>query len=372
MKVCHMTSAHMPEGTRIFHKECMSLAAMGYEVYLIEKGNTYEKNGVHIVGIGNIGKSRYERFTKATKLIYREAIRIDADLYHFHDPELMLCAMQLKKKGKKVIFDSHEDTAHAITGKKWIPRMLRPFVYKAYSFYQGMICRRIDAIVTVTPHLVDYFKKYNHEVVQIANYPNFTEKYIQPKFETKQVVFAGGINKQWNHKVIMEAVKTIEGCRYLLCGWGSDEYLEELKADCCWKFVDFKGKIPFKEVAEELSNAFAGMALLEPSANTNGMQGTMGNTKIFEEMMAGLPVICTNFVLWKEFIDKYDCGFCVNPKSVKDICAAIRYLYENPDRAREMGLNGRRAIKQEFNWQNEKNKLAALYERILQIGGTLE
>ena len=364
MKVCHMTSAHMPEDTRIFHKECISLADMGYDVYLIEQGNTYEKNGVHIIGIGNIGKSRYERFTKATKLVYNAAIMVDADLYHFHDPELMWCAMQLKKRGKKVIFDSHEDTAHSITGKRWIPKMLRPFVYKVYSFYQGMVCRHIDAIVTVTPHLVDFFKRYNNEVVQIANYPDYTETYIQPNFEKKQVICAGGISKQWNHNVIMEAVNRIEGCKYLLCGWGSDEYLEELKSNHCWKSVNFRGKIPYTQVAEELSNAFAGMALLEPSANTNGMQGSMGNTKIFEEMMAGLPIICTDFVLWKEFIDKYNCGFCVKPKSVEDICTAIKYLLDNPERAKEMGLNGRKAIKEEFNWQNEKKKLFALYERI--------
>ena len=80
--------------------------------------------------------------------------------------------------------------------------------------------------------------------------------------------------------------------------------------------------------------------------------------------MAGLPIICTDFVLWKEFIDKYNCGFCVKPKSVEDICTAIKYLLDNPERAKEMGLNGRKAIKEEFNWQNEKKKLFALYERI--------
>ena len=50
IRVCHMTSAHDPEDIRIFHKECVSLAKAGYEVYLVERGESYEKNGVHIVG----------------------------------------------------------------------------------------------------------------------------------------------------------------------------------------------------------------------------------------------------------------------------------------------------------------------------------
>lgn len=360
-----MTSAHMPEDTRIFHKECVSLAEAGYEVYLIEQGDTYEKKGVHIIGIGNIGKNRYERFTKAVKAVYKSAVEVDADLYHFHDPELMRCAMRLKRKGKKVIFDSHEDTAQAIIEKPWIPKALRPFVYKVYSFYQSRICRHIDAVVTVTPHLVDYFKKYNSKVVQIANYPEVSEYYLQPKFEEKQVAFAGGITRQWNHEKIMEAVGRVGNCKYLLCGWGSDDYLNELRVNRDWKVVNFRGKIPYTEVPVQLSNAFAGMALLNPNKNTNGIQGSMGNTKIFEEMMAGLPVICTNFVLWQEFVERYNCGFCVNPDNIDEIIEAIQYLFNNPEEARKMGLNARKAIEKEFNWKNEKKKLIELYKKMI-------
>ena len=58
VKVCHMTSAHGPGDTRIFHKECVSLAAVGYEVYLVERGESYEMSGVHVIGIGQPSGSR--------------------------------------------------------------------------------------------------------------------------------------------------------------------------------------------------------------------------------------------------------------------------------------------------------------------------
>ena len=52
IKVCHMTSAHSPHDTRIFYKECVSLAKAGYEVYLVQRGECCEEIGVHVVGVG--------------------------------------------------------------------------------------------------------------------------------------------------------------------------------------------------------------------------------------------------------------------------------------------------------------------------------
>ena len=81
--------------------------------------------------------------------------------------------------------------------------------------------------------------------------------------------------------------------------------------------------------------------------------------------MAGLPVICTNFVRWKGCVDRWHCGICVDPENVDEIAAAIRYLLDHPDEARQMGENGRRAVKEEFNWGVEEKKLLALYEKLL-------
>lgn len=91
----------------------------------------------------------------------------------------------------------------------------------------------------------------------------------------------------------------------------------------------------------------------------------MGNTKIFEEMLAGLPVVCTDFVLWREFVDRYHCGICVDPQDADAIASAVWYLLDHPEEARQMGENGRRAVKEEFNWNVEERKLLALYEEVL-------
>lgn len=95
----------------------------------------------------------------------------------------------------------------------------------------------------------------------------------------------------------------------------------------------------------------------------------MGNTKIFEEMMAGLPVVCTDFVLWQEFVDRWHCGICVDPEDPAAVTSAIQYLLTHPEEAKQMGENGRKAVKEEFNWGVEEKKLLALYEDILNKKG---
>lgn len=74
-KVCHMTNVHGVEDVRIFQKECVSLAKAGYEVYLVERGESYEKNGVHIVGVGDIPADRRRRMTRAPERSMRRRER---------------------------------------------------------------------------------------------------------------------------------------------------------------------------------------------------------------------------------------------------------------------------------------------------------
>ena len=103
IKVCHLTSAHKAKDDRIFVKECISLAKAGYEVYIIAPdAENSVCDHVHFLGINSfkIKSSRVQRFVKVGRLVYQKAVELDADIYHLHDPELLLYGLKLKRKGK--------------------------------------------------------------------------------------------------------------------------------------------------------------------------------------------------------------------------------------------------------------------------------
>lgn len=364
-RVCHMTSAHAPEDERLFFKECMSLAAHGYETYLVARGNSYEKNGVHIVGVGDLPQKRRKRMTEGARKVYAAAKTLDADLYHFHDPELLPYGLKLKREGKKVIFDSHEDTAQQIMEKMWIPAPVRVPMCCVFNRYQKHVCRQLDAVVSVTPHICDSFRPFSKRVEMITNYPRLEPLPDRTVVHPDTLCFAGGIAEQWCHREILSALERCPNCTYVLCGDLDSDYGQSLRQMSGWKQVDCVGRIPHEQVHALLGTCGIGMSLLKPGHNTGFQLGTMGNTKIFEEMMAGLPIICTDFTLWKKFVERYHCGICVDPTSVDEIASAVCCLLDHPEQSRQMGENGRRAVEQEFNWSNEEKKLLVLYEDIL-------
>ncbi len=364
VKVCHMTSAHKTNDGRIFLKECTSLAKAGYDVYLVGRGESREENGVHVIGVGEPTGGRLSRMTTFKKKVYKAALAIDADIYHFHDPELLSCGKKLKKKGKKVIFDSHELYSEQILNKTYL-HCLRYPVAKWYKGYEKRIVKKIDAVVVVTPQMQTHFAKAERFVPVISNFPIWKKRGVVTPSEEKSLCFAGGIDKQWNHHVIVEALQNLSSVKYNLCGVSDETYLESLKGQAGWGKVNYYGQVPFKEAQKIIQQSHIGVALLSPSGNTDGQNGTMGNTKLFEIMMAGKPVICTNFVLWKNIIDKYDCGICIDPQSEEQLTEAISYLLAHPEEAKRMGENGRKAVKEEFNWGVEEKKLLQLYEDLL-------
>ena len=86
--------------------------------------------------------------------------------------------------------------------------------------------------------------------------------------------------------------------------------------------------------------------------------------KIFEYMSAGVPIIASNFPLWKKLVEENDCGLCVDPNEPKQISEAIDYIHQNPEHADRMGKNGLECVQSQFNWEKEQEKLIALYKSI--------
>ena len=121
--------------------------------------------------------------------------------------------------------------------------------------------------------------------------------------------------------------------------------------------VKFIGKISRKEVNELYGKARAGIVIYQPAANHMEAQPI----KMFEFMAAGLPVVASNFPLWKRIIEGNQCGISVNPQNAAEVKKACETLLQNPDLAQKYGKNGKKAVDQKYNWNVEEKSLLRLY-----------
>ncbi|MCI8779905.1 MAG: glycosyltransferase family 4 protein [Lachnospiraceae bacterium] len=362
-RVCHVTSAHRRYDTRIFQKECRTLAKEGYEVYLlVNDGNGSEvREQVKIISTGFWAQNRKDRFFKSHKKLLEKALEINADIYHFHDPDLLFWGLRLKKKGKTVIFDSHEIVREDIMDKAYIPKVMRFLISKVYSVCEEYVLKSIDAVIGVDPYQMRLLNKIGNNATMITNYPECIE--VEDREITKNgICFAGAICSLWSHEKILNILDKTD-VKYRLCGVAEDLYLENLKKHRNWKYVDYKGVMDHEDVLGFLEESIAGMALLGRIHNL-GPEGTLGNTKIFEYMRAGIPIIATDFPLWKRIINKYKCGICVDLDKEEEIIEAIHFICNNPVEARKMGENGRQAYMEKFNWDTQIPALVGLYKKL--------
>lgn len=128
-----------------------------------------------------------------------------------------------------------------------------------------------------------------------------------------------------------------------------------------WAVVNELGFVDRKGVRDVLGRSFAGLVTLHPVPNYLDALPV----KMFEYMAAGIPVIASDFPLWREIIESSQCGVCVNPMKPEEIAQAVDRLVNNPAEARQLGENGRRAVLDRYNWAVEEKKLFQLYEYIL-------
>ncbi len=366
-KVCHIISGHDTNDIRVFQKECVSLAKEGYDVTLLcsdAKGDR-EINGVKISSIAKNPKSRLSRFLFSTKSFYKKAKQIDAEIYHIHEPFLLGVGKKLKKKGKKVIFDSHEDYPSFLLEKEYIPKIFRKIVSRHYEKKERKIVSRFDAAVGVTPNLVNRLKQFQSNTVLLTNYPILINNLPDPQLDKKQIVFAGQIERVWKVDNVIKAINGIDEVNFEIRTRSFDaSYFKDLQTLPGWKKVNFAENATHDEVMQLLSESYCGIAIIDYCRNMGGKDGTLGCNKLFEYMMAGIPVLCTDFKLWQNLIDEYKCGICVDPNDVEAIKQALEFLFENKELAIEMGMNGRRAVREKYNWDIEKIKLLDLYKNL--------
>ena len=364
--VVHLTSAHPRDDIRVFLKECRSLAAHGHELVLVVADGRGDevRDGVMIADVGRPW-GRLSRMFKSTRRVLRKAIALDADIYHLHDPELLPVGLKLKRCGKKVVFDAHEDVPKQILGKHYLYPWVRHILSWGFAHFEHYACKRFDGVVAATPYIRDKFLPINPRSVDINNFPMTGEFESVPPWSDKanEVCYVGSIAQIRGVKELVRAMESVRTpVRLNLVGGFAEAQVEaEVRTYAGWSRVNAMGVQDRPGVREVLGRSVAGVVTLHPISNYLDALPI----KMFEYMSAGIPVIASNFDLWRTIVQENQCGLCVPPLDPAAIASAIDHLVSHRDEAETMGKNGRQAVLSRYNWAREETKLIEFYGRLL-------
>jgi len=373
-KVCILTSVHLPFDGRIFHRAAKSLAKAGYEVVLIARHDKEEVvDGVRVVPLPQ-PRNRIHRMTALLWRVYRLAMKENADVYHFHDPELMIVGLLLKLRGKKTIWDVHEHYPNSILDKYYLAKPLRRLISRSFDLFERAVVRFFDYVIYTTPFVGQRYQTMKVRSGPVENYPILKLSETFQRQPQKRIIYLGGMARIRGLIEVVEAfalvVKTHPDWELYLVGSSRPVSFEQELKDLAQKLglaaqVKFVAWVPYEEKERLSCQASMGVITYLPCANNTSCLPN----KLFDYMLVGLPVVASNFPLYKEVVESSHCGLTVDPTEPEAIARALEYLIEHPHEAQQMGENGRHAVLEKYNWEKESQRLLQIYEAVLTTEG---
>jgi glycosyltransferase involved in cell wall biosynthesis len=367
-KVVHVTCGHPCTDVRIFRKECRTLAAAGYDVVLVAPHDRDETiDGVRLRAIAP-AHGRFERWTRTSWRAVRAAAGEKAQIYHLHEPELLIWSLPLRLRGNRIIFDMHENLPKQILGKSWLPGWTRGAVSEVARVAQRILLLRMPVVFAHMSYKTDH--AWVQRSATVLNVPLADEllAIAEPKHPVYTVSYIGRVSRVRGFHTILDAVEMLarKGRRLEFECVGlieSDEKAEVAeRASRAALPVRASGQwLAPKEAYRMAARCHAGFVILK------NVPGNYNNwpTKMFEYMALGIPVIASDFPFYRTVVEGSTCGLCVDPDSPEALAEAIEWLMDHPREAEEMGRRGRDAVMRQYNWEHEAAKLLRLYDELL-------
>lgn len=363
-RIIHVASTHSATDVRIVERECSSLAKAGYDVGMIVPTLPRDlPKGIRLIPIPP-PRSGIGYFLRTLPAIHKAAAALDDEcVIHFHDPDLLPGMLRLASQGRTIVYDAHEDTPRQARAQHWIPRPLRPVAAMLYDRLERKAGIAFESVVVATPTIAARYP--TSKTVVVRNFP-LVERFVRVArpYDSRSnvIVYAGGIAEK---RGALEMVAAIDLVRHpvslkLIGPLQPKGLISKLEQKGGWARTTSTGWLSPEDVAMAMGDARVGLVVLRPLQQYLDAYPT----KLFEYMAAGLPIVASDFPVWRSLIEQFDCALFVDPESPEAIADAITVLLEDPERAAAMGARGQDAAKKNFDWSTEALALTRLYDDV--------
>lgn len=302
-----------------------------------------------------------------TRMIVKGYIQ-NADIYHANDlntlPQAIVCS-KLRLKPKPLIYDSHEVQSDR-TG--YNPKTIKRIESFMLKFVDQMIvenhtrAKYNEDIYGFYPKtLYNYSEKYNIEEKPQIN----LHKKIGINEDEKILLYQGGLQQGRGLELLIEAMDEIEEGHLLFIGGGklTQPLKEQAEASKQADRIHFLDKVPFQELPSYTREAYLGFQVLQ---NICFNHYSASSNKLFEYMMAHVPVISCDFPEIKKVVEETNTGLVVDSHNASEIANTVNQLVKDTSLRNQLSENTKQA-KEIYNWNNEKSKLLEVYNQFVPI-----
>ncbi len=372
--VLHLSALHGGTDSRVVYREGFSLVPHYALTMVLTQPDAAVHPGIRFVGVPFYAKL-WQRLLLVHPRVFWHALRSPARLVHLHDAELIPLGLLLRALGRTVIWDVHENLHRQLGAKK----TNRSALYQAaFRCFDRLARRQLNLIFAETSYLADY-PNLRHPHAVVLNYAPLP--LLEPfrrgsewAPDAPEFFYIGQLSMARSLDVLLEALALLRDAYprlrvHLFGAFGFDVFSERELAqhpqfDVVRKHLVFHGPTDARRAFPAANHCLAGLALVKPVGDFPGSYPT----KLFEYMAVGLPVVTSDFLLYRAVVETHGCGICIDPTSPQALADALRFFIENPATGRQMGENGRRAAERQYNWASQAVILNGFYRRLLPRG----
>lgn len=300
---------------------------------------------------------RYLRIVKA-------AAHISPDICHVHDFPRLVAGILVKVLTRcNLVYDAHEDFASMVLQDN-------PLLMKVIRKIELLLVHLfVDRVITVNHSLQAYFLKSRTRTHVLMNVPMLNiQRDGGPARSSDFVIgYIGHIIKGRGYQTLIPVCTYLAEWeipfKILLVGGGPfKERIEELiRENGLQEYFIVTGEVEHDRIPSFLQQINVGVVLFKP-VRYNNIIGTPN--KLFEYMAFGIPLVVSDLPEMRKIVTETHAGILVDPTDARQIAECIKYLYENPEIAGEMGKNGKKAFENTYNWDKHSEELLRVYDDI--------